>query len=115
MVEVIQQQLGWDPFKNTHKIVADISPEGVLFGKLGGKIMSSILATKYSKGFGFIGVYYVRKADRGKGYGYKIFVKAMEFLSDCEVLALDSVEEQIPNYVKWGFQVACNSTKRFVK
>jgi hypothetical protein len=30
------------------------------------------------------------------------------------VVALDSVMQQIPNYQKWGFQVASNSTKRYV-
>lgn len=56
MFESIQQGLGWDPFKKSHLIIAAISPEGALLGKINGKVMSSILATKYSKTFGFIGV-----------------------------------------------------------
>ncbi len=115
MIEELQKTIGWDPFKKTHLIIAAISPEGLLFGKVEGKMVASILATKYSKTFGFIGVYYVKKLYRGKGYGYQIFVKAMEFLSDCEILALDSVEEQVANYSKWGFQVACNTTKRSIR
>lgn len=70
---------------------------------------------KYSQKFGFIGVYWVKKDLRGKGYGYQIFVKAMEFLGNCEVLALDSVDDQVKNYQKWGFEVACNSLKRFTR
>lgn len=37
----------------------------------------------------------------------------MEVMKDCEVIALDSVMQQIPNYRKWGFEVASNSTKRY--
>lgn len=34
MVETIQYNLGWDPFKSSYLIVREISPEGVIFGKL---------------------------------------------------------------------------------
>ena len=57
----MQMEAGWDPSKDYHRIVAAISPEGILFGKIDGKVVSSILATKYSKTFGFIGVYFVKK------------------------------------------------------
>jgi N-acetylglutamate synthase-like GNAT family acetyltransferase len=46
-------------------------------GKLNGKVIACIVALKYSKKFGFIAVYWVKKAYRGKGYGYRLFVKAM--------------------------------------
>lgn len=115
MTETIQHNLGWDPFKNSYLIIKELSPEGVFFGKIAGKIVSSIIAMKYSEQFGFIGVYWVKKEFRGKGRGYQIFVRAMEFLSGCEILALDAVDDQVNNYEKWGFQVACNSIKRMTR
>lgn len=56
----------------------------------------------------------MKKEFRGKGYGVEIFTKALEFLSDCDTVALDSVPDQIPNYSKWGFADYCNATKRYV-
>jgi hypothetical protein len=115
MIETIQYNLGWDPFKNSYQVIKELSPGGVFFGKLAGKIISSIIAMKYSEQFGFIGVYWVKKEHRGNGRGYQIFVKAMEYLSGCEILALDAVDDQVKNYEKWGFQVACNSIKRMTR
>ena len=46
-------------------------------GKLDGKVVACILALKYSKHYGFIAVYWVKKLHRRKGYGYPLFVKAM--------------------------------------
>jgi len=115
MTETIQYNLGWDPFKNSYLVIKELSPGGVFFGKIAGKIISSIIAMKYTEKFGFIGVYWVKKEYRGKGRGYQIFVRAMEYLSGCEILALDAVDDQVKNYEKWGFQVTCNSIKRSVR
>lgn len=82
-------------------------------GKLNGKVISCCLALKYSDKYGFLAVYWVSDKERGKGYGIKIFERAMQILKTCEVVALDSVQEQLPNYSKWGFEVACDSTKRY--
>jgi hypothetical protein len=76
-------------------------------------VISCCLALKYSDKYGFLGVYWVHHKYRGKGYGLPIFERAMQILKTCEVVALDSVNEQIKNYSKWGFEVACNSTKRY--
>lgn len=46
-------------------------------GKINNKIISCIAALKYSIKYGFIAVFWVKKAYRGKGYGYQLFKKAM--------------------------------------
>ncbi len=86
----------------------------MLLGKINGQVISCCLALKYSNKYGFLAVYWVDHRYRGKGYGIRIFMKAMEILNTCEVVGLDSVMDQISNYEKWNFKVACNSTKRYV-
>ena len=58
-------------------------------------------------------MYWVKADSRGKGYGLKIFQKGMEYLKDCEIIGLDAVEEQVPNYEKSGFKVHSNSIKGY--
>lgn len=51
---------------------------------------------------GFIGVYIVDEAYRGKGYGKPLFDHTMNYLKE-RIIGLDAVEEQIKNYEKSGF------------
>lgn len=73
----IQDRLGWDPFKKSYLTLGEISPEGMLLGKLKGDVISCILALKYSDKFGFVAVYWVHHKYRGKGYGLEIFKRGM--------------------------------------
>lgn len=59
-----------------------------MFGKVNHEVISSITALKYSSKYGYIGTYWVKPEERGKGYGMKIFEKGMEYLKDCEIISL---------------------------
>src|SRR5688572_589126 len=80
-----------------------IDPKGFFVGELDGQPIASIGAPKY-RNYAFIGLYIVKKEFRGKGYGLPLFNHAMDYVKDCEVVGLDAVEKQIPNYEKWGFR-----------
>ena len=56
----IQYGLGWDPFYKCQELIKATDMNGCFFGKINGKIISSISAMKYSK-YGFIGVYWVKE------------------------------------------------------
>lgn len=113
LLQEIQSNEGWDPLALTYLTLAEVTPEGLFFGKLNGRVIATCMATKYSHKFGFLSVYWVDSRYRGKRYGIAIFERAMQILKNCDVVALDSVIQQIPNYQKWGFQVACNNRKRY--
>lgn len=73
----IQHKLHWDPLINSYLTLPEINPDGILLGKIGGEIVSCILALRHSKKFGFIAVYWVKKEFRGRGYGVQIFTQAL--------------------------------------
>jgi hypothetical protein len=73
LFQEIQNTLGWDPFQLSYLTLAEISPEGLLLGKLNGKVISSCLALKYSRKYGFLAVYWVDHRHRGKRYGLAIY------------------------------------------
>ena len=104
----------WDPFVRGEQLTEATDPEGCFLGKLNGEVISSILALKYGK-FGLISIYWVNEKYRGKGYGLKIFNKGMEYLKDCEIIGLDSVDEQVLNYEKYGFIKHSTSIKGMTK
>lgn len=69
--------LKWDPVVDSHLIMEQASPEGLLLGKINGKVVCCIAALKYSKKWGFVAVYWTREEYRGQGLGTKILHKAI--------------------------------------
>lgn len=112
--EEIQHISGWGPTLKEYFVLAKITPEGMLLGKLNGEVVSSCLALRYSEKFGCVSVYWVKPEHRGKHYGIAIFERAMELLKDCQTVALNCASEEVINYRKWGFEVACTGKKLFV-
>lgn len=104
----IARREGWNPIAYSYLMHAAVCPEGLYFGKLNGEIISTCLGLKYSDQFGYVNLYWVDPRYRGKAYGFPIFERAMQLVEHCDIVALDSVIEQIPKYEKWGFRVACS-------
>lgn len=69
-----------------------------------------ISCVNYGDILGTIGSFIVEKPYRSKGYGRKLFARAMEHLGPRNG-SLDSVEEQVSNYNKWGFQFSWNNKR----
>lgn len=62
-------------------------------GFLDGKPISCISAVSYGKDFGFIGFYIAHADHRNKGYGIKIWNKAIDYLKNKNI-GLDGVAAQ---------------------
>lgn len=98
-------QEGWNPGLYDVASFYTTDPQGFLMGELNGEPIASISAVAYDDTFGFIGFYIVHPEFRGKGYGWQIWQKGMEYLGDRNI-GLDGVLAQQANYRKSGFSLA---------
>lgn len=95
---------GWNPGKYDYLpfYLANINGHKGLFHN--DRIVASLSAVRYSKDLAYLGIYIVDPNYREQGLG-QILVKAtLEELADCSVIAINAVEQQVPNYQrKYGF------------
>lgn len=96
---------GWNPGLHDRDAFYNTDPQGFFMGFLNGKPISCISAVSYGKNFGFIGFYIVHSDHRNKGYGIKIWNKAIDYLKTKNI-GLDGVVAQQENYKKSGFKLA---------
>lgn len=96
---------GWNPGLHDRDAFYNTNPQGFFMGFLDGKPISCISAVSYGKDFGFIGFYIVQANNRNKGYGIKIWNKAIKYLNT-QNIGLDGVLAQQDNYKKSGFNLA---------
>lgn len=96
---------GWNPGVHDADCFYAADPDRFLIGVLNGEPIASISAVKYGDRFGFIGCYMVKPAFRGRGYGLKIWERAIAHLQG-RVIGLDGVLQQQHNYKKSGFKLA---------
>ena len=99
------RQEGWNPGIHDASAFYAADPTGFLIGKLDGRPIASLSAVKYESSFGFVGLYIVEKAFRGRGFGWAIWQRAMAAL-DGRNIGLDGVLAQQENYRKSGFKLA---------
>lgn len=110
---------GWNPGLHDAACFAAADPDGFLVGELDGVPVAVISAVQYGAddggdhggdgngdgGFGFIGLYIVAPAMRGRGYGLAVWQAAMARLQGRSI-GLDGVVAQQDNYRKSGFRLA---------
>ncbi|MBI3124731.1 MAG: GNAT family N-acetyltransferase [Ignavibacteriales bacterium] len=96
---------GWNPGPNDAQAFYNTDTNGFFVGLLDNIPIACISAVSYEGSFGFIGFYIVKKEFRGKGYGFKIWNRALEYLAN-QNIGLDGVIAQQPNYIKSGFKLA---------
>lgn len=95
----------WNPGLHDRDAFYNTDSRGFFMGFLDGKPISCISAVSYGKDFGFIGFYIVHSKHRNKGYGIKIWNKAINYLKT-QNIGLDGVVAQQENYKKSGFKLA---------
>ncbi|MEM5343168.1 GNAT family N-acetyltransferase [Paraburkholderia azotifigens] len=98
-------QEGWNPGLHDAHCFRAADPNGFFIGEWRGEPVGSISAVAYDAQFGFIGLYIVRPAFRGKGLGLRMWQHGIEYLGKRNI-GLDGVVAQQPNYRKSGFQLA---------
>jgi hypothetical protein len=96
---------GWNPGLYDLNSFYATDPKGFFIGILNDKPISCISAVSYDSTFGFVGFYIVIPEERGKGYGYKIWQKALKHFTS-ENIGLDGVVAQQDSYKKSGFKLA---------
>lgn len=98
-------QEGWNPGLADAACFHAADPTGFFIGRVAGEPVATISAVKYGSGFGFIGLYIVAPAWRGKGLGWQLWQHAMGTLHG-RCVGLDGVLAQQDNYRKSGFRLA---------
>ncbi|QJB56316.1 GNAT family N-acetyltransferase [Pseudodesulfovibrio sp. zrk46] len=101
---------GWNPGLSDAECFYAADPEGFFIAEQNGEPVATISAVRYGDGYGFVGLYIVIPAERGKGYGMALWDHAMTHLEGRNV-GLDAVTEQEQTYKKSGFSTSYRSTR----
>lgn len=96
---------GWNPGLHDAESFHAADPEGFLVAEVEGVPVGCISAVAYGAGFGFIGLYIVAPAWRGRGIGIRLWNAGMSRLAG-RVIGLDGVPAQQENYRRSGFALA---------
>lgn len=96
---------GWNPGVNDASAFWEADKRGFFIGIVNGKPAAIISCVKYDDDFAFMGFYIVKEEFRHKGYGIKIWEKAVKYAGDVNI-GLDGVISQQGNYERSGFKLA---------
>lgn len=96
---------GWNPGLHDANVFYSADPSGFFAGFVSGVPVACISAFAYGNSFGFLGLYIVKPEFRGKGYGIRIWEKALKHLGVRNV-GLDGVVARQADYEKYGFRFA---------
>ena len=96
---------GWNPGLYDAPCFHAADPQGFLLAEVSGEPVGCVSAVSYDGHFGFIGLYIVAPAWRGKGIGLQLWNAAMSRLAG-HVIGLDGVPAQQDNYRRSGFALA---------
>ncbi|MCB1114294.1 MAG: GNAT family N-acetyltransferase [Chlamydiia bacterium] len=101
---------GWNPGLSDADPFFAADPKGFFIEQVDGKTIGSISAVAYNNDYGFMGFYIVQPDYRGKGYGMKLWSRAIDYLGN-RAIGLDGVVEQQENYKKSGFTFHNNNIR----
>jgi hypothetical protein len=101
---------GWNPGRHDAAAFHAADPGGFLVGRIDGQPIGCIAAVSYGGGFGFIGLYIVVPAWRGKGCGIALWRAGMARLAG-HAVGLDGVLAQQDNYRRSGFRMAYSNLR----
>ena len=96
---------GWNPGLDDAACFHAADPGGFLAGLLDDRLVATISVVKYGDSFGFLGLYIVKPAFRGRGYGIRLWDAGLAYLGQLTV-GLDGVIAQQDNYRRSGFALA---------
>lgn len=107
---LLAAQEGWNPGLDDHRILPLIDPEGCVAISVkhssGGKTMAGCMCVVDWGGYGFIGMYIVKKEFRGKSLGRKLLHHFAPKLKTLQNTGLDGVEQKVRKYRTFGFHIA---------
>ena len=94
---------GWNRGLRDVDTFTAADPEAFLVAEADGRVVGTVLASRWSEGFGWIGLYLVDPAYRGRGIGIDLFGRALARLEPGRV-GLDGDASQQANYRRSGFR-----------
>lgn len=101
---------GWNPGLHDAGPFHAADPEGFFGAFLDGELIGSVSAVRYGESFGFIGLYIVKPAWRGQGYGMQLWQRALAHLAG-RAIGLDGVVERQADYARSGFALAYRNVR----
>jgi len=101
---------GWNPGVNDAACFSAADPEGFLAGLLDDELVATISVVKYGPSFAFLGLYIVKPAYRGGGYGLRLWNAGLAHLGS-RTIGLDGVVAQQDNYRRSGFSLAYRNVR----
>lgn len=101
---------GWNPGLHDAACFHAADPDGFLAAEHRGEIIGCIAAVSYAGRFGFIGLFVVAPAWRGKGIGRRLWDAGMARLAG-QVVGLDGVKAQQAYYRRNGFELAWQNAR----
>jgi GNAT superfamily N-acetyltransferase len=101
---------GWNPGVNDAACFHAADPDGFLAGFLDDELVATISVVRYGTSFGFLGLYIVKPAHRGCGYGLSLWNAGLAHLGQ-RTIGLDGVVAQQDNYRRSGFSLAYRNVR----
>ncbi len=101
---------GWNPGIYDADCFWVQDSKGYFIGLLNDQPIASVSAVRYGNKYGFMGFYIVKKGERGKGYGMKVFQKAWKYLGKRNIGG-DGVVENLTKYAKVGLKLVHNNAR----
>ena len=96
---------GWNPGRGDAAAFYAADPKGFIIGLLDGEPVGGVSVVASSHDYGFLGLYIVREAWRGKGLGMQLWRHGMARLG-ARVVGLDGVLARQGDYARSGFVLA---------
>ncbi|WP_394830673.1 GNAT family N-acetyltransferase [Pendulispora rubella] len=94
---------GWNPGLHDANCFYATDPQGFFLGEVDGQPVAMISCVAYDSSYGFLGLYIVKAAYRGHGYGLRTWQEGMKYLGT-RTVGLDGVLAQQQNYERSGFR-----------
>ena len=101
---------GWNPGWHDGACFRAADPQGFLVGLLDEEPVATISVVRYGPAFGFLGLYIVKPAQRGRGYGIRLWNAGLAYLGE-RTIGLDGVVAQQANYQRSGFALAYRNVR----
>ncbi len=102
---------GFAPGVGDVAIYRQTDRQGLWVGWLGDEPVGCIAGVRYNAAYGFIGLFLVVPAQRGRGYGLQLWRHALQHLADVPCIGLEAAPDRIDDYAGWGFAPASPTTR----
>lgn len=102
---------GFAPGLGDLNIYRHTDQQGLWVGCLDERPIGCIAGVRYNHLYGFIGMFLVEEAQRGNGYGLKLWKQAFNHLIDVPCIGLEAALDRIEDYSAWGFEPSSCTTR----